>query len=69
LPDGNGVDFQKELRKKRHIPVLFLTALSGYSDVLNALHAGGGDYIVKPYDNYVLSSRIEAMLARTNPLR
>ncbi|MCL2216792.1 MAG: response regulator transcription factor [Defluviitaleaceae bacterium] len=66
LPDGNGLDFLKELRQGMNINmlVLLLTALSETSDELKGLAAGGDDYITKPYDNRLLLARIERMLHR-----
>jgi DNA-binding response OmpR family regulator len=65
LPDGNGLDFLKELRKEnRGIPVLLLTALDETDDELIGLQAGGDDYIAKPYKNELLLARIETLLRR-----
>jgi DNA-binding response OmpR family regulator len=50
LPDGNGVDFLKELREVCDAPVLFLTAKADRSDIMAGLTAGGNDYITKPYN-------------------
>jgi DNA-binding response OmpR family regulator len=59
LPDGNGLEFLRELRADADIPVLLLTALSESSDVVAGLRAGGDDYLAKPYDNDVLLAHIE----------
>ena len=66
LPDGNGLDFLKELREQRSpIHVLLLTALSETSDELKGILAGGDDYIAKPYDNDKLLARAVALLRRS----
>lgn len=65
LPDGSGLDFLKELRRDKNIPVLLLTALSESGDELKGITAGGDDYITKPYNNDVLLGRIEMVLRRT----
>jgi DNA-binding response OmpR family regulator len=65
LPDGNGLDFLRELRRDADIPVLLLTALGESGDVVRGLKEGGDDYLVKPYDNDVLLARIESLLRRT----
>jgi DNA-binding response OmpR family regulator len=62
LPDGNGLDFIKEIND---IPVLLLTALGETNDIVKGLNAGGDDYLTKPYDDYVLLARIESLLRRT----
>jgi CheY-like chemotaxis protein len=64
LPDGSGLDFLKELKQDKDMPVLLLTALSESSDEIKGLRAGGDDYIAKPYDNNVLLARIETNLRR-----
>lgn len=62
LPDGNGVEFCRELKEHNHVPIIFLTALGENRDVVEGLRAGGDDYLPKPYDLEVLIARIEARL-------
>lgn len=62
LPDGNGIDFCRELKGKRNIPILFLSALGENENIVAGLRAGGDDYLAKPYDLDVLIARIEARL-------
>jgi len=68
LPDGSGLDFLKELRtgdgQGSNIPVLLLTALSEFDDVVKGLKEGGDDYLAKPYNNKVFLARIESLLRR-----
>lgn len=64
LPDGNGFDFMRELRKTSGIPILLLTGLSTHADIVRGLTEGGDDYLAKPYDFGVLLARIEALLRR-----
>lgn len=66
LPDGNGVDLCRELRKERDFSIIFLSALGTKNDVLEGLRAGGYDYIAKPYIMEELLLRIKAVL-RNNP--
>jgi DNA-binding response OmpR family regulator len=68
LPDGNGLDFLKELKQDTDIPVLLLTALRNPSDAVKGLRAGGDDYLPKPYDNAEFLARIEALLRRASHL-
>jgi len=66
LPDGNGLEFLKEIRSSfNYIPVLLLSVLGKSSDIVNGLQAGADDYIAKPYENAVMLARIEALLRRT----
>jgi DNA-binding response OmpR family regulator len=64
LPDGNGIDFMRALRRDSDVPVLLLTGLSTPSDEMRGLTQGGDDYLAKPYDFGVLLARIEALLRR-----
>jgi len=65
LPDGNGLDFLKELRQEKNIPVLILTGLRRTMDLVAGFEAGGDDYLSKPYKNDELLARIEALLRRS----
>lgn len=62
LPDANGLELCRELKKQYHVPILFLTALGENQDVVDGLRAGGDDYLSKPYDLEVFVARIEARL-------
>ena len=64
LPDGNGLDFCKKVRKESNIPVIFLTANDMEVDIVNGLEAGGDDYITKPFSLAVLRARVGAVLRR-----
>ena len=69
LPDGNGLDFLKELRAEGNdIPVLLLTALAEVSDQIAGILAGGDDYLSKPYDIDLLLVRIELMLRKAGSM-
>jgi DNA-binding response OmpR family regulator len=65
LPDGNGLEYCEELRGKSSVPILFLSALGSYKDIASGLHAGGDNYLAKPYDMEVFLAQIEAMLRRS----
>ncbi|MCR5262645.1 MAG: response regulator transcription factor [Clostridiales bacterium] len=65
LPDGNGVEFCRQLRLTMDIPVLFLTAKASDLDIIEGLKSGGDDYVAKPYDLSVLLAHIEAILRRS----
>jgi len=64
LPDGNGLDFLRELRKTSMVPVIALTNNKEESDIVEGLASGCDDYIPKPYAFPVLYARIEALLRR-----
>lgn len=66
LPDGNGIDLCRELKKERDFSIIFLSALGTKNDVLEGLRAGGYDYIAKPYIMEELLLRIKAVLRNSN---
>ena len=63
LPDGNGYDLCKEIKKK-DTPVIFLTALEDEVNVVMGLDFGADDYIIKPFRIRELMSRIRSVLRR-----
>lgn len=62
LPDGNGLDFYKEMKNDIFVPVIFLTANDLEDDIVRGLELGAVDYIVKPFRNRELILRIENAL-------
>ncbi len=63
LPDGQGIDLLKELRKRGiSIPVVMLTARSELIDKVIGLESGANDYITKPFESRELLARIRAHL-------
>lgn len=66
LPDGNGIQFCRELRKSISIPVIFLSALAEDKDIVEGLQAGGEDYLTKPYNLDVLAARVEVQLRHSS---
>lgn len=64
LPDGNGYEFCKEIRKKSDIPIIFLTACDEEVNVVLGLDLGADDYLTKPIRVRELIARINAVLRR-----
>ncbi|WP_153109959.1 two-component system response regulator KdpE [Propionivibrio limicola] len=64
LPDGDGVDFIRDLRGWSNSPVVVLSARSGENDKIAALDAGADDYLVKPFGAGELMARVRAQLRR-----
>lgn len=64
LPDGNGLELCKTIKEIYKIPVIFLTAREEESDVVEGFELGAEDYIIKPFRNRELVSRIKAVLRR-----
>ena len=65
LPDINGFDLCREIRKSRNTPILFLTARSTEIDRVVGLEIGADDYVVKPFSPRELAARIKAILRRS----
>ena len=65
LPDGNGYDLCREIRKTSKVPIIFLTAADEETDIIMGLDIGGDDYITKPFKLAILLSRINALLRRS----
>ena len=65
LPDGNGIDYLCEMRKRPDAtPLIILTARDQISDRIEGLNAGADDYLVKPFALGELSARIHAVARR-----
>ncbi|MEK6780210.1 MAG: response regulator transcription factor [Bacteroidota bacterium] len=68
MPKKDGFTLAKSIRaKNQQIPILFITAKSMLEDKINGFHAGGDDYIVKPFSMEELCLRIEVFLRRSKP--
>lgn len=66
LPDGNGYEFCKEIRKSDvHTPIIFLTAVGEEVNIVQGLELGADDYVTKPYRVKELLSRIAANIRRS----
>lgn len=59
LPDGNGFDLFKKIRRYSDLPVFFLTAVDDEDSVVNGLELGADDYITKPFSTRELIARIK----------
>lgn len=64
LPDGDGFELCKYMRERFDIPVIFLTAREEESDVVRGFDLGAVDYVMKPFRNRELISRIRNGLRR-----
>jgi two-component system response regulator MprA len=69
LPDSDGRDVCQALRARGVTsPVLFLTARGALTDRLSGFHAGGDDYLVKPFELKELVVRLRALVRRAAPV-
>ena len=68
LPDGQGVDFLKELRAESiSTPVIMLTARTDLIDKVIGLEAGANDYMTKPFEPRELAARLRVQLRDHSP--
>ena len=62
LPDGNGIDFVREVRAYSPVPILLITVNNMELDIVTGLEAGANDYITKPFSLMVLRARVAVWL-------
>jgi two-component system catabolic regulation response regulator CreB len=65
LPDINGFELCKEIRRYLDVPIIFLTARADEVDKVVGLEIGGDDYVTKPFSPRELSARVKARLRKT----
>jgi two-component system response regulator RegX3 len=66
LPDGDGRDVCRELRRRSDVPIVMLTARGTEMDKIVGLELGADDYVVKPFSAAEVISRIRAVLRRSD---
>ena len=64
LPNMNGLEVLREIRKTSNVPVIMLTAKKDVIDKVALLSAGADDYVTKPFDTLELVARIKRFLKR-----
>lgn len=64
LPDGDGLDFIRDIRQWSPVPIIVLSARSEESDKIAALDAGADDYLSKPFGIGELQARLRVALRR-----
>lgn len=65
LPYMNGFTLCSEIRKISKVPIIFLSSASDNMNIVMAMNMGGDDFIPKPFDLTVLTSKVQALLRRT----
>ena len=65
LPDGNGFDVCRAIRKTSDMPIVFLTARHEEIDRVLGLELGADDYVVKPFSPREVCARVRAILRRS----
>lgn len=69
LPDMDGLQICRSIRRRSQVPIILLTAKDGVSDKVLGLESGADDYLVKPFDYLELAARIKARLRRGGAYR
>ncbi len=65
LPDRDGLDVIRRIRKEGTVPIVVLSARGGEATKVEALERGADDYVTKPFSTAELHARIRAVLRRT----
>jgi DNA-binding response OmpR family regulator len=65
LPDKDGIDVCRELRKRGDVPIIAVTARGEERERVLGLRSGADDYVVKPFGMNELQARMEAVLRRS----
>jgi len=68
LPDMDGFQVLRKLRRFSQVPVIMLTVRGENTDVAKGLELGADDYIVKPFSHIELIARVQAVLRRVQGL-
>jgi two-component system, OmpR family, response regulator RegX3 len=67
LPDADGREVCRALRRESSVPIMMVTARGTEIDRIVGLELGADDYVVKPFSAAEVAARIRAVLRRTNP--
>jgi len=68
LPDISGFEVLEQIRLFSEVPILILTVRAEESDIVKGLELGADDYMVKPFRQLELLSRVRALTRRVNPV-
>jgi DNA-binding response OmpR family regulator len=66
MPELDGIEVCREIRKDNSVPVIMLTARGEESDIVVGLEVGADDYLTKPFSLRELAARIKANIRRTS---
>lgn len=69
MPEMDGIETCREIRKLSNVPVLFLTAKSTDRDKLKAYGSGGDDFLSKPFSHAELAAKVSSLLRRYTEYR
>ena len=66
MPDLDGIEVMRQLRERRPVAVILLTAKGSTADKAKGLDLGADDYIAKPFHPDELAARVRAVLRRSS---
>ena len=66
MPDLDGIEVMRQLRERRQVPVILLTAKGSTADKAKGLDLGADDYVAKPFHPDELAARVRAVLRRAS---
>src|SRR6185503_19482022 len=69
LPDRDGIEICRRVRKTSDVPILMLTARDEDVDKIIGLEVGADDYLTKPFNPRELVARVKSVLRRSAPER
>ncbi len=69
MPEINGWELTKEIRKVSDMPIIMLSARAEEFDLLTGFESGADEYVTKPFSPAVLVKRVEALLKRSRGMR
>lgn len=69
MPELDGLDVCREIRKTSTVPIIFLTAKSDEIDMIIGLELGGDDYMTKPFSPRQLVARVRSVLRRCQQIQ
>lgn len=69
MPEMDGLEVCRQLRRKSNVPILFLSARDEEIDRILGLEMGGDDYVTKPFSPRELVARVNVILRRARPAR
>ena len=67
LPDMDGIEVARQIRKRSNIPIIILSVRESESDKIAALDVGADDYLTKPFKAGEMLARIRAVMRRLLP--
>jgi FixJ family two-component response regulator len=69
LPDGNGLEFQRQIERTDHLPIIFITGHGDIASSVRAIKGGAVDFLAKPFSDADLLQAIDAALAQHRAAR